>query len=153
MSLVVPHRLSHYRVAAFTLSLPWPSQTVSRLLLAAAMPERNALGEPVAPETARRKSQQYLRRWDGCGLVQRGRLLVRVLDPAALRPRAVDKLPFEPQPRDFIDGARAAAIVRQRITFEHNPALRRIFATEAAPLELLDGSGRFDHLYHSVATT
>ena len=94
-----------------------------------------------------------LRRWDGCGLVQRGRLLVRVLDAAALRARAFDKLPFEPEQRDFIDGARAAAIVRQRITFEHNPALRRIFATEAALLESLDSSGRFDHLYHSVATT
>jgi len=154
MSLAVPHRLGYQRVVNYVLSLPWPSPaTVSRLLLAAAMPPETALGEPRASGTARLNMQGYLRRLERDGLIQRGRVLVRVLDPAGLRERAFAGLPLDAAPVDFLDAQRTAAIVRRRSAFESNSALRRICEAEARLLETLSATGRFAHLYHSVATT
>jgi hypothetical protein len=154
MSLVgVPpqrQRLGYQRVVAYTLSRPWPTAVVSRLLLAAAMPPETPLGERRASGTARLNMQSYLRSLDRDGLIQRGRVLVRVLDAARLRERAFAGLPFEAGPGAFIDVPRTVAIIRERIGFEPNPALRRILATEADLLETLSDSGRFEHLYFSA---
>jgi hypothetical protein len=143
----VPHRLSHRRAAAYVLSLPWPGGAISRVTLLAAAPDRNALGGPVAAERARQRLKQCLRRWESAGLIQRGKVFVRVLDAAALREKAFDRLPFEPQPHDFVDVPRTAAEIRWRAGLERNPALRRICEAEVALLETLSDAGRFAHIY------
>jgi hypothetical protein len=148
MTAVAPHRLSYRRVAAYVLSRMWPGCTLTRLTLSCAAPELNAFGEAVRTETARRKSQQHLRRWHYAGIVERGRLFVRVLDADALRAEAFGGLPFEPvEPDDYLDVPRTAAIIRRRLKFEQNPALRRLCEVEADLLETLSATGRFEHIY------
>jgi hypothetical protein len=134
-----PSRIGYQRTAAYILSLPWNGNIVSRLTVNAAMPGQNALGYNVCDERARLNLKRYLRTIDSRdGYIAKGSRFIRVLEPEALRAYALRELPFEPVlPDDFLDMNRTVGIIRQRCSFESNPAIRRILHAEVELLESL----------------